>query len=146
MPAPNPHSEAGAEVLGISAFFLAAARWPVRLAVLDQLTTAWRVGILSNMKARLRFSRRVVVAPDAFAELVVWDVPRPVRGSSHALKYRLALVVAGECVLRYDNEAGRGDHRHVGERVEPYAFTTPERLVSDFLGDARRWLDEDRDT
>jgi len=33
---------------------------------------------------------------------------------------------------------GRGDHRHVGQRVEPYVFTTTERLVADFLEDARR--------
>jgi hypothetical protein len=37
-----------------------------------------------------------------------------VRGSRHQYKYRLVLVVNDDCVLRYDNEAGKGDHKHVG--------------------------------
>ncbi len=100
---------------------------------------------MSNMGARELFRRRVVLAADAFVELRVWEVPEPVRGSAHSYKYGLALIVRGECVLRYDNEAGKGDHRHAGATEEPYAFTTPEKLVADFLTDVRRWLDEDRD-
>ena len=50
------------------------------------------------MKAQPLIRRRVVLAPDAFAEIVVWRVPEPVTPSSHALKYRLAYVVGGECV------------------------------------------------
>ena len=33
---------------------------------------------------------------------------------------RLAYVVRGVCVLRYDNEAGKGDHRHFGSGERPY--------------------------
>lgn len=32
--------------------------------------------------------------------------------ASPASKYSLARVADGACVLRYDNEAGKGDHRH----------------------------------
>jgi hypothetical protein len=41
----------------------------------------------------------------------------------------------------YDNERGKGDHRHVQGRELVYRFTSPERLVADFLrdvDDARR--------
>lgn len=31
---------------------------------------------------------------------------------SHTFRYRLADVVGGQCVLRYDNEPGKGGHRH----------------------------------
>jgi len=48
-------------------------------------------------------------------------------------------------VLRYDNEAGNGDHVHIGDRGRPYRFTDPDRLAADFLADVRRWLDENRD-
>jgi Family of unknown function (DUF6516) len=58
----------------------------------------------------------------------------------------LAFVVKGECVLRYDNEAGKGDHRHLGMREERYRFASIDQLVSDFLGDIRRWIDEDGQT
>jgi hypothetical protein len=46
-----------------------------------------------------------------------------------------ALVVDGVCVLRYDNEAGKGDHRHVGRREQAYDFTGPDRLLADFWRD-----------
>ncbi|MFY9316095.1 MAG: DUF6516 family protein [Burkholderiales bacterium] len=60
------------------------------------------------MPAELLLDERRVLSEAAFAELVVWRVPAPVRGSQHGLRYRLALVVDGVCVLRYDNEAGKG--------------------------------------
>ena len=47
-------------------------------------------------------------------------------------------------MLRYDNEAGKGDHRHIGDREQSYRFVDPDRLVADFFADVRRWLDENR--
>ena len=94
------------------------------------------------MKAQSLFNRRVQVAETAFAELVAWTVPNSVTGSCHAYKYRLAFVVKGVCVLRYDNEAGKGDHRHEGEQEMSYVFTDVDRLVADFFNDVTRWLDE----
>ena len=93
------------------------------------------------MKATPLLQERRVVAEGAFVELelVIWQVPSSVPGSSHGLKYRLAFVVNGSCVLRYDNEAGKGDHRHVGEEQTPYTFTTPEQLLEDFWKDVDRW-------
>lgn len=91
------------------------------------------------MKAVPRLDERRILAENAFVELVVWKVPSPVPGSGHALKYRLALVVDGVCVLRYDNEAGKGDHKHVGESEEPYTFTTTEKLLADFWNDVDDW-------
>lgn len=79
------------------------------------LTTLNSVAIVSNMKtALLLLEERRDIAEDRFIELVVWQVPQPVRASTHLFKYRLAFVINGLCVLRYDNEAGKGDHRHVG--------------------------------
>lgn len=63
-------------------------------------------------------------------------------GSAHGFKYRLAYVVCGECILRYDNEAGKGDHRHFGGKESTYLFTTPEQLIADFQRDIERWNDE----
>lgn len=61
------------------------------------------------------------------------------QSSEHKYKYALAYVVAGECVLRYDNEAGKGDHKHIGTEEIPYTFTTPARLLADFWSDVDRW-------
>lgn len=98
------------------------------------------------MKAVKLLATRVVYAESAFAELVLWRLSEPVGGSTHAFKYRLAYVVDGECVLRYDNEVGKGDHRHSGEGEQAYAFTTPEQLIADFQCDIERWNHENRDS
>jgi hypothetical protein len=47
-----------------------------------------------------------------------------VPGSDHGIKYRLALISNEVCVLRYDNERGKGDHKHIGEGEVPYRFAT----------------------
>ena len=39
------------------------------------------------------------------------------------------------CIIRYDNETGKGDHRHLRNREEPYLFKDVETLVADFLED-----------
>ncbi|MGL5361848.1 MAG: toxin-antitoxin system TumE family protein, partial [Bosea sp. (in: a-proteobacteria)] len=63
------------------------------------------------MNAILLLRERLILSETAFVEVVVWRVPEPVRGSLHDFKYRLAYVRSGICLLRYDNEAGKGDHR-----------------------------------
>jgi hypothetical protein len=73
----------------------------------------------------------------AISEIKLWLLPKPVRGSRHLFKYSLFYGRHGERLIGYDNEAGKGDHRHYGDRETPYRFTTPERLIADFLADLR---------
>ena len=96
------------------------------------------------MKAVQLVWTRITYSQTAFVELVLWQVPKPVTGSAHLFKYRLAYVVDGECVLRYDNEVGKGDHRHFSGEESVYAFSTPEKLIADFQADVARWNDENR--
>lgn len=96
------------------------------------------------MKATLIARTRIVYSADSFAELVLWRVPQPVTGSAHEFKYRLAYVVGAVCVVRYDNEIGKGDHRHFGAAESAYKFSTSERLMVDFQKDIARWNDENR--
>lgn len=113
--------------------------------MLECLTTKACVGIISNMRATLVARTRIVYAENAFAELVLWKVPMPVAGSTHGFKYRLAYVVNGVCVVRYDNEVGKGDHRHFGGKESDYSFTTPDALLAAFERDIARWNREDSD-
>lgn len=85
--------------------------------------------------------RRTLTA-EAFVELKVWEVPEPVQGSDHRYKYRLVLVVNDRCVLRYDNEAGKGDHKHVGAdaRQMPYHFVSLRQLLDDFFAEVATLL------
>ena len=91
------------------------------------------------MNAELMLNERHIVSENAFVEMVVWRVASPVSGSHHSFRYRLAFVVDSRCVLRYDNETGKGDHKHVGEDEIPYFFTTSQALLNDFWNDVDNW-------
>ncbi len=100
--------------------------------------------MIANMKATELLHTRLALSEVAFAELVLWRVAKSVPGSTHAFKYRLAYVVNGMCVVRYDNETGKGDHRHFNTRERSYTFETPEKLIADFQADIARWNRENR--
>ena len=91
------------------------------------------------MSAEPLIDERHVLDTETFVEIVVWRLPRPLRGSKQRFKYRLALVRHGVCVLRCDNEAGKGDHRHVRELETPYEFSDTETLLKDFWHDVEEW-------
>jgi hypothetical protein len=97
------------------------------------------------MKATQLVRTRVTFSSHAFADIVLWKLPSALEGSVHAFKYRLAYVVDGVCVLRYDNELGKGDHRHFDGVESQYAFTTPDQLMADFQSDIARWNRENSD-
>ena len=98
------------------------------------------------MKAIELVRTRIAFSETAFAELVLWQVPKPVAGSAHGFKYRLAYVVGGVCVVRYDNEVGKGDHRHFNGKESTYNFRTPDKLIADFQRDIARWNRENSDS
>jgi hypothetical protein len=89
------------------------------------------------MKADLLLRDRLWLSETAKVEIVIWRVPVPVTGSLDTFKYRPALVSEGECVMRYDNESGKGDHRHLGAREVPYRFVDIDALH--FRADVEAW-------
>lgn len=56
----------------------------------------------------------------------------------HGLKYSLFYGFPGFRLIGYDNELGKGDHRHYGDTEEPYSFSSVEQLVTDFETDINR--------
>ena len=109
------------------------------------MTTIQVVVIFTNTKAVELLRRRVPYSESAFAELVLWRLAAPLLGLSHPYKYSLAYVVLGVCVLRYDNESGKGDHRHFRGRETRFAFDTVESQLASFQRDLERIQHEDRD-
>jgi hypothetical protein len=67
--------------------------------------------------------------------MVLWQISGPIPGSRHRYKYRLYYGRAGTRIVGYDNERGKGDHRHRHGREQAYHFTTVDQLVADFLAD-----------
>ena len=76
--------------------------------------------------------------PDGyFARMRVWAVPEPVPPSEHRFKYSLFYGRPGERAVLYDNERGKGDHRHFQGAEAAYTFSTVEQLMADFWSDIR---------
>jgi hypothetical protein len=70
-----------------------------------------------------------------FVEMVVWRVPKPVPPSEHPFKYRLVFIRDGKRLIGYDNERGKGDHKHIRSREQAYRFVDVDQLLADFLRD-----------
>lgn len=103
------------------------------------LTASLNDALMSIMTtAKPILKRRQYRTEESFVELSVFELPGPLAGSQHCYKYRLAYVVSGVCVLRYDNEAGKGDHKHIGEVERPYPFRGLEALLRDFFSDVQK--------
>jgi hypothetical protein len=97
----------------------------------------------ANMKATLVIERRIVFGDRDFAEAVIWRVPEPVPPTHHGFKYRLVYIVDGRRVVGFDNERGRGDHRHHGEQISAYQFRDIDLLMADFAEAIEQWRAED---
>ena len=91
------------------------------------------------MKAALIAQAKEVRDDGSIVEIVVWELAEPSTPCVHRYKYRLFLGIADECFVRYDNERGKGDHRHVGGSESVYDFTTLEALLADFERDVTNW-------
>ena len=87
------------------------------------------------MKAALLIRETVVYPDSCLAEMVIWRVPSPVPPSRHMFKYSFVYVVCGKRVLGYDNERGKGDHRHEGETEAPFRFVSIEALLERFVNE-----------
>lgn len=71
-------------------------------------------------------------------EIKLWKVP-PTADKPKGYKYSLVYIVKGERVIGYDNSERKGDHRHYGDRQEPYTFTTLRQLAYDFMFDVEKY-------
>ncbi len=108
-------------------------------ATLAILTTGGAVGKVANMKAELITRFRDIAEDGSGVEMVVWRVPDPVPPSEHRFKYRLVYLEAGRRMVGFDNERGKGDHKHVGDQEQPYTFVDVERLIDDFILEVEQW-------
>ena len=91
------------------------------------------------MKAALIAQAKEVRDDGSIVEIMVWELPEPLPPCTHPYKYRLFFGHAGVCLVRYDNERGKGDHRHAGSEESAYDFTTLEALLADFERDVTNW-------
>jgi hypothetical protein len=75
-------------------------------------------------------------------EMVIWRLPQENSERPHGLKYRLFYVKYGKRLVGYDNERGKGDHKHIDENELAYAFQNVDQLIEDFWNDVKRYDDD----
>ena len=94
---------------------------------------------MQYMKATLLARTKEIRDDGSIVEVVIWDLPEALPPSKHNYKYRLFYGAAGKCRVRYDNERGKGDHRHIGDNEYAYDFMTVDQLLDDFERDIANW-------
>ncbi len=89
-------------------------------------------------RAKLVFSDKMLFGDGTIYQIKVWSVDCPVPPSGHRYKYSLYFGYPGERIVAYDNERGKGDHKHILGEEYPYAFVSLAQLIDDFGGDVER--------
>ena len=90
------------------------------------------------MNAIRIFYDKQVLPDGAIVEMIIWQLQKPEAKRVHGLKYRLFYGKDGLRLVGYDNERGKGDHRHYGENEESYEFESVEKLIADFIADVKK--------
>jgi hypothetical protein len=88
------------------------------------------------MEATLVLRRREVLPNGIVLDMVIWQLPKPTKDRPHG--HRLQAHRGGRTLVRYDNETGKGDHRHVRREQARYAFVSMARLIEDFIADVEQ--------
>jgi hypothetical protein len=99
---------------------------------------------MPNIKAKLLAHKKERNADGHITELKAWIVPVG-EHAPHGLKYSAVYIVNGIRVIGYDNERGKGDHRHYAGVEKAYTFVGMAQLVTDFNADVARYLEGDDD-
>ncbi len=95
--------------------------------------------MLNHMKATRILYSKISFDDGTIQEMVVWKLSGATNERPHGIKYRLHFGASdGTCFVRYDNEQGKRDHRHLREHEEPYTFTSVRQLIEDFLADVAK--------
>ena len=90
------------------------------------------------MEAVLLYRDKYIYRDGAIREMVIWQLAEQDSNHPHRLKYRLFYGYPGNCLVRYDNERGKGDHRHYDDREEAYEWVSVTQLVADFKADIEK--------
>ena len=83
-------------------------------------------------KAEKILDVRNVFDDGSFLIIRVWRVVDPVPPSPHSFKYSFFYGRPGERLVLFDNERGKGDHKHIREVESRYSFESIEKLMADF--------------
>ena len=94
------------------------------------------------MKAVRIFYDKAILPDGAIVQMTIWQLPYRTQGRPHGLKYSLFYSGPEGRIVGYDNEIGKGHHKHIRDVETRYKFVSVETLVADFLADVERIRNE----
>ena len=96
------------------------------------------------MKAKEYANQKIKLPDGSLVSVVIWELPERTEKRPHGFKYRLNYCTAnGTPLIRYDNEKGKGDHKHLSDgKEEPYRFQDIDTLLDDFWRDVDKILEK----
>ena len=94
------------------------------------------------MKAVKIFYDKAILPDGATVQMTIWQLPRSTQERPHGLKYSLFYGGQDDRIVGYDNESGKGDHKHIRDVQTRYKFVNVEAMVTDFLADVERIRNE----
>lgn len=95
------------------------------------------------MSAKEYANQKIRLPDGSLVSVVIWELPESTGERPHGLKYRLNYCSSdGVTLVRYDNERGKGDHKHIGDKEEPYDFQDIDTLLNDFWRDVDEILEK----
>lgn len=68
---------------------------------------------------------------------MIWKLLEPSPPNVHGYKYSLFYGTPSEERVRYDNERGKDDYRHLEGMEEAYGFFSIDQLLDDFERDVQ---------
>jgi hypothetical protein len=80
------------------------------------------------MKAERIFYDKTVLPDGAIVQMTIWHLPRSTQERPHGLKYSLFYGGPDGRIVGYDNESGKGDHKHIRDVETRYKFIDVERI------------------
>jgi len=86
--------------------------------------------------AKLIYHEKWVTKEGDIIEIKIWKVPKS-KDFPEGVKYSLVYVHKNERVLCYDNEKGKGHHKHYFGKEIPIKFESVKKLILDFYEDVK---------
>ena len=88
-------------------------------------------------KATLILDSKTILEDGRLIQRKIWQLATSDSSHKHGFKYSLYCGNSGVTIVRYDNETGKGDHKHIGsaETEIAYVYKTLQQLLIDFVSD-----------
>ena len=87
--------------------------------------------------SELIFHEKRTLSEKELVEIKIWKIPKS-KDFPDMVKYSFAYIKNKERILGYDNERGKGHHRHYKDEETKMEFKDPETLLEQFKKEIKK--------